>query len=141
MANFDFARQTLPALHADCVRAESYLTSDPTAATSPTPHMSSTPAPSRCCAPRSRSGPTPSATSSKQSGQRELLACPGQPSDSSLAPRERRHGSATATRSSEAANQLLVFTQVRYPTERKRNTVGTANVILSRHGLPGPRRR
>ena len=32
MANFDFARQTLPALHADCVRAESYLTSDPRAA-------------------------------------------------------------------------------------------------------------
>lgn len=32
MANFDFVRQTLPAVHADCVRAESYLTSDPRAA-------------------------------------------------------------------------------------------------------------
>ena len=32
MANFDFVRATLPALHADCVRAELYLTSDPRAA-------------------------------------------------------------------------------------------------------------
>ena len=32
MPNFDFVRRTLPALHADCVRAESYLTSDPRAA-------------------------------------------------------------------------------------------------------------
>ncbi len=32
MANFDFVRRELPALHADCVRAESYLTSDPRAA-------------------------------------------------------------------------------------------------------------
>jgi type I restriction enzyme R subunit len=32
MSNFDFVRQTLPALYADSVRAESYLTSDPRAA-------------------------------------------------------------------------------------------------------------
>ena len=32
MPNFDFVRQTLPALHADCERAESYLASDPRAA-------------------------------------------------------------------------------------------------------------
>ena len=32
MTNFDFVRQTLPAVHPDCVRAESYLTSDPRAA-------------------------------------------------------------------------------------------------------------
>lgn len=29
MGNFDFARQTLPTLHEDCARAESYLASDP----------------------------------------------------------------------------------------------------------------
>lgn len=32
MSNFDFARATLPAVHADCARAESYLSSDPAAA-------------------------------------------------------------------------------------------------------------
>ena len=32
VANFDFVRTTLPALHADCVRSESYLSSDPRAA-------------------------------------------------------------------------------------------------------------
>ncbi len=32
MSNFDFVRQTLPAVHADCVRAESYLSADPRAA-------------------------------------------------------------------------------------------------------------
>ena len=32
MSNFDFAKSVLPALHADCVRAESYLSSDPAAA-------------------------------------------------------------------------------------------------------------
>ena len=39
------------------------------------------------------------ATSWKQSGQRESLACPGQPSDSSLAPPGRRPVSATGTKS------------------------------------------
>ena len=32
MGNFDFVRQTLPSLHDDCVRAESYLASDPRSA-------------------------------------------------------------------------------------------------------------
>ena len=32
MSNFDFIRRTMPAVHADCVRAESYLSSDPAAA-------------------------------------------------------------------------------------------------------------
>jgi len=32
MSNFDFVRTVLPAVHADCVRAESYLSSDPAAA-------------------------------------------------------------------------------------------------------------
>ena len=32
MSNFDFAKTSLPAVHADCVRAESYLSSDPAAA-------------------------------------------------------------------------------------------------------------
>lgn len=32
MGNFDFVRQTLPSLHDDCVRAESYLSSDPRSA-------------------------------------------------------------------------------------------------------------
>lgn len=32
MSNFDFVRQTLPSLHDDCVRAESYLSSDPRSA-------------------------------------------------------------------------------------------------------------
>lgn len=32
MGNFDFVGRTLPRLHADCAKAESYLTSDPTAA-------------------------------------------------------------------------------------------------------------
>lgn len=32
MSNFDFVRTTLPAVHGDCVRAESYLSSDPAAA-------------------------------------------------------------------------------------------------------------
>src|SRR3954451_1788754 len=32
MSNFDFAKATLSAVHADCVRAESYLSSDPAAA-------------------------------------------------------------------------------------------------------------
>ncbi len=32
MSNFAFIRSTLPAVHADCVRAESYLSSDPAAA-------------------------------------------------------------------------------------------------------------
>jgi len=31
-ANFDFARETLPSVHADCARAESYLPSDPRSA-------------------------------------------------------------------------------------------------------------
>ena len=31
MGNFDFVRETLPSLHADCVRAESYLSTDPRA--------------------------------------------------------------------------------------------------------------
>ena len=32
MGNFDFVRQTLPSLHDDCARAESYLSSDPRSA-------------------------------------------------------------------------------------------------------------
>lgn len=32
MTNFDFARSTLPSVHADCARAESYLSSDPRSA-------------------------------------------------------------------------------------------------------------
>lgn len=32
MSNFDFAKTSLPAVHADCLRAESYLSSDPAAA-------------------------------------------------------------------------------------------------------------
>lgn len=32
MSNFDFVRQTLPSLHDDCARAESYLSSDPRSA-------------------------------------------------------------------------------------------------------------
>ncbi len=32
MSNFDFIQKTLPAVHADCVRAESYVSSDPAAA-------------------------------------------------------------------------------------------------------------
>ena len=32
MGNFDFVRQTLPSLHGDCARAESYLSSDPRSA-------------------------------------------------------------------------------------------------------------
>ncbi|WP_336922906.1 DEAD/DEAH box helicase family protein [Aquipuribacter sp. SD81] len=32
MGNFDFVRQTLPSVHEDCVRAESYLSSDPRSA-------------------------------------------------------------------------------------------------------------
>src|SRR3954447_2002483 len=32
MGNFDFVQQTLPALHGDCARAESYLASDPRSA-------------------------------------------------------------------------------------------------------------
>ncbi|NYI71996.1 type I restriction enzyme R subunit [Naumannella cuiyingiana] len=32
MSNFDFVRQTLPSIHDDCVRAESYLSSDPRSA-------------------------------------------------------------------------------------------------------------
>ncbi|HRD59338.1 MAG TPA: DEAD/DEAH box helicase family protein [Nocardioides sp.] len=32
MSNFDFVKTSLPAVHADCVRAESYLSSDPAAA-------------------------------------------------------------------------------------------------------------
>ena len=32
LSNFDFARASLPSVHADCVRAESYLSSDPAAA-------------------------------------------------------------------------------------------------------------
>ncbi|MGL5866879.1 MAG: DEAD/DEAH box helicase family protein, partial [Dermatophilaceae bacterium] len=32
MANFDFVRQTLPSIHDDCARAESYLASDPRSA-------------------------------------------------------------------------------------------------------------
>ena len=32
MSNFDFAKTTLPAVHADCVRAESYVTTDPRSA-------------------------------------------------------------------------------------------------------------
>lgn len=32
MSNFDFIRKTMPAVHADCMRAESYLSSDPAAA-------------------------------------------------------------------------------------------------------------
>ena len=32
MGNFDFLRTTLPTVHPDCVRAESYVTSDPRAA-------------------------------------------------------------------------------------------------------------
>ena len=32
MGNFDFVRQTLPSVHADCARAESYLSSDPRSA-------------------------------------------------------------------------------------------------------------
>lgn len=31
-SNFDFVKKTLPAVHADCGRAESYLSSDPAAA-------------------------------------------------------------------------------------------------------------
>ena len=32
MGNFDFVQVALPSVHADCARAESYLTSDPRAA-------------------------------------------------------------------------------------------------------------
>ena len=32
MTNFDFVRTTLPSVHADCARAESYLSSDPRSA-------------------------------------------------------------------------------------------------------------
>ena len=32
MGNFDFVRVTLPGVHDDCVRAESYLASDPRSA-------------------------------------------------------------------------------------------------------------
>ena len=32
MGNFDFVRETLPSLHGDCARAESYLSSDPRSA-------------------------------------------------------------------------------------------------------------
>lgn len=32
MTNFDFVRRTLPSLHDDCARAESYLVSDPRSA-------------------------------------------------------------------------------------------------------------
>lgn len=32
MSSFDFVGSTLPGLHADCVRAESYLATDPLAA-------------------------------------------------------------------------------------------------------------
>jgi len=49
----------------------------------------------------------PSATSWKQSGQRESLACPGQPSDSSLAPRGRRPASATGTKSLDLSARPL----------------------------------
>jgi type I restriction enzyme R subunit len=31
-SNFDFVKKTLPTVHADCGRAESYLSSDPAAA-------------------------------------------------------------------------------------------------------------
>ena len=32
MGNFDFVHTTLPSVHRDCAKAESYLTSDPRAA-------------------------------------------------------------------------------------------------------------
>ena len=32
MSNFDFTKAEWPAIHTDCVRAESYLSSDPVAA-------------------------------------------------------------------------------------------------------------